>query len=249
MIEVNRVVKHFGKVCAVNGVSFTAKSGEIFGLLGPNGAGKTTTLRMLYGLLKPDEGDIFYDGTPLLSSLERVQQRIGALPDAGALYTRLTARENILYFARLHGLNKKNANAKLPELIEKLGMQTIIDRPTQGFSQGERMKVGLARILIHDPDFIFLDEPTNGLDVLTTRAVRALLLDLKSQGKTIIFSSHLMHEVNTLCDQVAIIAASQIQISGTPKAIILQAQAASLEDAFVHFAYPSETPEKAANAI
>lgn len=238
MIEVRNAQKIFGKVVAVKDVSFQAQRGEIFGLLGPNGAGKTTTLRMLYGLCKPSAGDLHIDNISVPDHPLAIQKRIGVLPDAGSLYTRLTARENIRYFGELQGMTSNNIRSNIDRLSTILDMESIIDRRTEGFSQGERMKVKLARALVHDPDYILLDEPTNGLDVLTTRAVRQLLLDLKANGKCVIFSSHLMHEVANLCDRVAIVTNGEVGIQGPLNDVIEQAQAESFEDAFVHFAYP-----------
>lgn len=210
MIKVSEVSKHFGDVIAVKSVSFDAKRGQIYGLLGPNGAGKTTTLRMLYGLFQPTHGHISVDGIDVAKQPLIAQQKMGVLPDGGSLYTRLTARENIRYFAELQGMSSSEINQKIEQFVELLGMHSIIDRRTQGFSQGERMKVSLARAIVHDPDYVLLDEPTNGLDVLTTRAVRHLLLSLKDHGKCVIFSSHLMHEVTNLCDQISIVSQGRV---------------------------------------
>lgn len=240
MIDVRDLHRSFGSVTAVDGLSFQAKRGEIFGLLGPNGAGKTTTLRMLYGLLPPSSGELSVDGINVRTRPLDVQKRLGALPDGGGLYRRLTARENIAYFGSLHGMSRADINRRIDEFSQLLRMESLLDRPTQGFSQGERMKVSLARALVHDPDYILLDEPTNGLDVLTTRAVRRLLLQLKAQGKATIFSSHLMHEVTQLCDRVAIVAHGKIAAQGTISGVLEEAGANSMEEAFVHFAYGTE---------
>jgi sodium transport system ATP-binding protein len=238
VIEVIEARKHFGDVVAVKSVSFCAERGQIFGLLGPNGAGKTTTLRMLYGLLKPSSGTLRVDGINMAEHALLAQQKMGVLPDGGSLYTRLSARENIRYYAELQGLNPRAIKQQTERFVELLGMQSIIDRRTQGFSQGERMKVCLARALVHDPDYVLLDEPSNGLDVLSTRAVRELLLALKSEGKCIIFSSHLMHEVERLCDQVAIITQGIVSAQGSIEQLMKAADTQDLEEAFVHFAYP-----------
>ena len=245
MIKAINLAKKFGNVVAVEHVSFTANRGEIYGLLGPNGAGKTTTLRMLYGLVSPTSGKIFYDQHPLQENIQTIQQQLGALPDGGSLYARLTAKENIEYFGRLHGMDKHRIRKQVDEFTERLSMGNIINRKTQGFSQGERMKVSLSRALIHNPDFILLDEPTNGLDVLTTRAVRNLLLELKQQGKCIIFSSHLMHEVSNLCDKVGIIANGSLVKEGTINDVLQAAAQTNLEDAFVHFAYNGHSEKDA----
>jgi sodium transport system ATP-binding protein len=246
VIEVIEASKHFGDVVAVNSVSFCAERGQIFGLLGPNGAGKTTTLRMLYGLLKPSSGTLRVDGINMAEHALLAQQKMGVLPDGGSLYTRLSARENIRYYAELQGLNHRAITQQTERFVELLGMQSIIDRRTQGFSQGERMKVCLARALVHDPDYVLLDEPSNGLDVVSTRAVRELLLTLKSEGKCIIFSSHLMHEVERLCDQAAIITQGTVSAHGSIKELMTAANTNDLEEAFVHFAYQQSpvSPDK-----
>lgn len=238
MIDVKQISKKFGKVDAVRDVSFDVQRGEIFGLLGPNGAGKTTTLRMLYGLCKPTSGELLVDNISVAKQPLAIQKRMGVLPDGGSLYTRLTARENIRYFGELQGMRRRDIQSTTDRLSSILDMDNIIDRKTEGFSQGERMKVKLARALVHNPDYVLLDEPTNGLDVLTTRAVRQLLLELKADNKCVIFSSHLMHEVANLCDRVAIVTSGTVAVSGALQEVMQEAQAASFEDAFVHFAYP-----------
>lgn len=237
MIEVTHINKVFNKVVAVKDVSFKADRGEIFGLLGPNGAGKTTTLRMIYGLCKPTKGQLTVDNLDVVKHTQQVQKRMGVLPDGGSLYTRLTARENIRYFGEMQGMSTSAMRNSIDKLCAILDMDSIIDRRTAGFSQGERMKVKLARALVHNPDYVLLDEPTNGLDVLTTRAVRELLTSLKAEGKCVIFSSHLMHEVANLCDRVAIVARGEVSISGGLQDVMQSANATQFEDAFVHYAY------------
>ncbi len=237
MINVNNLSKSFGAVKAVDQLSFTAKRGEIYGLLGPNGAGKTTSLRMIYGVFKPTSGEVLVDNINVQNETIKAQQQLGVLPDGGSLYKRLTARENIHYFGELHGMSKQAINTSIEQLSDTLGMQDIIDRRTAGFSQGERMKVNLARAIVHNPDYVLLDEPTNGLDVLTTRAVRHLLLTLKAEGKCVVFSSHLMHEVANLCDKVGIIASGHMIAEGSIEEVTQASGTQSLEDAFVHYAY------------
>ncbi len=237
MIYVNNLSKSFGAVKAVDQLSFTAERGEIYGLLGPNGAGKTTSLRMIYGVFKPTAGEVLIDNINVQDETIKAQQSIGVLPDGGSLYKRLTARENIRYFGELHGMGKEAIESAINHLCDILGMQEIIDRRTAGFSQGERMKVNLARAIVHNPDYVLLDEPTNGLDVLTTRAVRHLLLTLKKEGKCVIFSSHLMHEVANLCDKVGIIAHGHMIAEGSIDEVTTASGTQSLEDAFVHYAY------------
>lgn len=247
MIEVHRLHKTFGRVVAVDEVSFTADRGEIFGLLGPNGAGKTTTMRMIYGAFAPTSGETLIDKVNIKHNPILAQSKLGVLPDGGNLYKRLTARENIRYFGELHGMGKAAINRSICQLTELLGMGTIIDRKTAGFSQGERMKVSLARALVHNPDYVLLDEPTNGLDVLTTRAVRSLLQTLKQQGKCVIFSSHLMHEVANLCDRVGIIQHGKVVADGTIATLIEHSGTHNLEEAFVHYAYGDSVLNDALN--
>ena len=233
MIEVSGLRKSFAEVTALKGVSFSAQNAKVTGLLGPNGAGKSTSLRILYGLLKPDTGWAKIDGLDV--SLERLkaQARLGVLPDGHGLYARLTAREHMAFFGRLHGISPDVLEQRSDELIRMLDMQTIADRRTEGFSQGERMKVCLARALIHSPDNIVLDEPTNGLDVMTTRKVRELINELRQLGLCVLFSSHIMHEVSRLCDEIVIIAEGQVVAEGVPDAIRESAGEENLEDAFV----------------
>ena len=240
MIQVVELRKIFGDVLAVDGMTFSAQRGEIFGLLGPNGAGKTTSLRMIYGLLRPTSGSLTVAGMNVDEQPLDVRKRMGVLPDGGGLYTRLTARENIAYFGALHGMSKIAVDRSIDDFVDLLNMQDIIDRKTGGFSQGERMKVSLVRALVHDPDYILLDEPTNGLDVATTRAVRRLLLRMKDAGKCILFSSHLMHEVAQLCDRVAIVVRGKVAAQGSVKSVQHQAGVNTMEDAFIHFAYGEE---------
>ena len=209
MIEVSNIHKSFGKVIALRGVSFTAPDGKITGLLGPNGAGKTTTLRILYTLLRPDQGTATVDGLNTQTDTLAVQRCPGALPDSHGLYPRLTARENIRYYGKMHGQSGKALEARIEELVLLLDMQSIADRRTDGFSTGERMKVAIGRALVHGPNNILLDEPTNGLDVMSTRAMRGLILRLRDEGRCVLFSSHVMQEVSALCDQVVVIAQGQ----------------------------------------
>jgi sodium transport system ATP-binding protein len=220
-------------VAAVKGVSFTANDGEVTGLLGPNGAGKTTTLRMLSTLLTPDAGRAVIDGADLVSQKGAVRRSLGVLGDAKGLYWRLSARENITYFGRLHGLSSTDASARAETLIHELGLTDLADRPTQGYSQGERMKVAIARALIHNPQTVLLDEPTNGLDVMSTRNMRELIRGLRGLGKCVLFSSHIMQEVAALCDRIVIIAKGQVVFQGTPEEVLQTTGLASLEDAFV----------------
>jgi len=222
-----------GVVHAVEGVRFTAHDGEITGLLGPNGAGKTTTLRMLYTLMKPDAGQVMVDGVDAARDPAAVRGALGVLPDARGVYKRLTARENIAYFGELHGMSKQAIEQRTQVLADALQMHDILDRRTEGFSQGQRTKTAIARALVHDPRNVILDEPTNGLDVMTTRAMRGFLQELRAQGRCVIFSSHIMQEVAALCDRIVIIAKGQVVASGTADELREQTGEANLEDAFV----------------
>ena len=233
MIEVKDLHKHFGTVKAVDGVSFTARDGEITGLLGPNGAGKTTTLRMLYTLMKPDRGQVLIDGIDLASDALAVRRRLGVLPDARGLYKRLTARENIDYFARLQGMDAALIRTRREQLIKALDMADIADRRTEGFSQGQRVKTAIARALVHDPRNVILDEPTNGLDVMATRSMRQFMRQLKEEGRCVLFSSHIMQEVAALCDRIVVIAHGRVVADETPDALRAQTGQTNLEDAFV----------------
>ena len=233
MIRVQDLHKRFGEVKAVNGVSFTAEDGAVTGLLGPNGAGKTTTLRMLYALMRPDQGAIDVDGVDAVAEPQRAQTLLGVLPDVSGLYPRLTAREHLEYYGQLHGLSGPALRARMQELIQTLDMGSIADRPTRGFSHGERTKVALARALVHNPRNVLLDEPTNGLDVMSTRAVRDIIRRLRADGRCVLFSSHVMQEVSALCNSIIVIAHGRVVASGTPDELRRQTQQDNLEDAFV----------------
>jgi sodium transport system ATP-binding protein len=233
MIEVRDLRKHFGNVKAVDGVSFSARDGEITGLLGPNGAGKTTTLRMLYTLMKPDHGEVRVDGIDAAVDPLAVRRRLGVLPDARGLYKRLSARENIDYFGRLQGLDGATRRQRSDALIAALEMADIADRRTEGFSQGQRVKTAIARALIHDPRNVILDEPTNGLDVMATRAMRSFMRKLREEGRCVLFSSHIMQEVGALCDRIVVIAHGRVVADETPAQLLAQTGEATLEDAFV----------------
>ena len=237
MIIANDLHKSFktktGKVTAVDGVSFTAHDGQITGLLGPNGAGKTTTMRMLYTLMTPDRGTVTVDGIDAARDPVAVRRALGVLPDARGVYKRLTARENIAYFGELHGLSSKQIAERTKALSDALDMGDILDRQTEGFSQGQRTKTAIARALVHDPRNVILDEPTNGLDVMTTRAMRGFLRQLREEGRCVIFSSHIMQEVAALCDRIVIIAKGTVVAAGTAAELREQAGEDNLEDAFV----------------
>ncbi len=233
MIQVEHLRKRFGNVVAVDGVSFEAPDGKVTGLLGPNGAGKTTTLRMVYGLMRADQGRILVDQLDVTADPIAAQARLGVLPDTQGLYPRLTAREHLEYFGRLQGLDEALLARRIEQLIESLDMRSIETRRTQGFSHGERVKVALARMLVHEPQNVLLDEPTNGLDVMSTRAVREIIRRLRAEGRCVVFSSHVMQEVAALCDRIVIIAKGSVVAHGTPDDLRAQTGQQDLEEAFV----------------
>jgi sodium transport system ATP-binding protein len=245
MIEVRSLAKSFvagqgrarQRVTAVEDVSFTAADGRITALLGPNGAGKTTTLRVLSTLMRADRGSAWVGGIDVASDPAAARAAMGMLSDSRGLYTRLTARENVAYFAQLRQVPHAEAARRLADLARLLDMEALLDRPTAGFSTGEKMKVALARALIHDPQHLILDEPTNGLDVMSTRALRRLLLALRERGKCVLFSTHIMQEVDAICDEIVIVARGRSVAHGTAQSLRAQTGCASLEDAFVALAF------------
>jgi sodium transport system ATP-binding protein len=233
MIEVDGLQKSFGKVKAVDGVSFKAEDGRITGLLGPNGAGKSTTLRILYTVLKPDAGRATIDGIDVVGQSQKARACIGTLPHGSGLYPHLTARENIRYYAKLYGVAADSIEERIDSLIEELDLRDFADRRTHGFSQGQRTKVALARALVHGPQNVVLDEPSNGLDVMATRSLRELVRTLKSAGRCVLFSSHVMQEVAALCDEIVIIAGGKVALHDSPDGIRNATGCDDLEDAFV----------------
>jgi sodium transport system ATP-binding protein len=233
LIEAAGLNKRFGTVAAVSGVSLRALDGRITGLLGPNGAGKSTTLRILYTVLPPDSGDARIDGISVVGDPLAARRRMGVLPHGAGLYPNLTARENVLYFGALHGLSRAERRSRTAELVQQLEMEEFADRPARGFSQGQRIKTALARALVHRPRNVLLDEPTNGLDVMAVRTLRALLQRLRDEGHCILFSSHVMQEIAALCDQVIVIAHGVVAAQGTPAELRSRAGTESLEEAFV----------------
>ena len=233
MIRVSGIHKSFGAVHALRGVSFDAPDGKITGLLGPNGAGKSTTLRVLYTVLKPDAGTATIDGADVVAHSLDARRRVGALPHGSGLYPHLTARENIAYYAALCGLSCDSIDEKVDNIIELLDIGDFAERRTKGFSHGQRTKVALARSLVHDPQNIILDEPSNGLDVMATRSLRELILRLKGAGRCVLFSSHVMQEVAALCDDIVIIAGGKVAMHDTAEGIRNRTGCDDLEDAFV----------------
>ena len=246
MIEVRQLAKAFNRgggraqrpVQALAGVDFRAADGCITGLLGANGAGKTTTLRIAAALIEPDAGSVAVDGIDVATRPTAALARMGVLSDARGLYPRLTARENIVYYGRLHGMSAAAASARADTLARVLDLVPLLDRRTEGFSQGERMKTALARALVHDPPNIVLDEPTNGLDVLATRALREALRRLRDeQGKCIVFSTHIMQEVERLCDHVVVLAQGRTVAAGTVAELLAASGQTDFEDCFVWLAF------------
>jgi sodium transport system ATP-binding protein len=233
MIEVANLRKTFGEVVAVDDVSFTVPNGRITGLLGPNGAGKTTAIRVLCGLIRPDRGSARIDDIDLLADPMAAQARIGVLPDAHGLYPRLTAREHLRYFGRLRGIEPAALERSIAGLIDLLDMRSIADRRVQGFSQGEQMKVAIGRALVHDPPNVLLDEPTTGLDVMSSRAMRGFIRRLKDEGKCVLFSSHIMQEVSALCERIVVIAHGRVVADGSPDELCRATGCSGLEEAFV----------------
>jgi sodium transport system ATP-binding protein len=232
MIEVEGISKRFGTVRALESVSFTARDGRITGLLGPNGAGKSTCLRILATVLKPDTGSARVGGTDLAAEPLSARRELGILPHSSGLYPQLTARENIDYYGRLHGLSEEQLAARSSALIARLDLGTIADRKAKGFSQGERTKVALARA-VHDPQHLLLDEPTNGLDVMATRHLREWLRELRAEGRCVLMSSHVMQEVEALVDDLVIIAGGRVTLTGTPAELAERFPGRSLEEIFV----------------
>lgn len=236
MIEVRHLRKAFRDLVAVEDVSFVARDGEVTGLIGPNGAGKTTTLRILYTIMKPDSGQALVDGHDAVTDPQAVQRRIGVLPDNRGLYPRLTAREHVRYYGRLHGLGRDELERNTEELVATLGMADIADRRAKGFSKGQTLKVALARALVHRPHNVLLDEPTNGLDVDSSRAVRDMVRRIRDEGRCVLFSSHIMSEVQALCDRIVVMGHGRVVAEGTPDELAAMTGQADLEEIFVAIA-------------
>jgi len=233
VIRVEGLGRSFGAIRAIDGVGFEARDGRITGLLGPNGAGKSTTLRVLYTVLQPDAGNASVDGIDVVRDPLAARRAIGVLPHSAGIYPQLTARENIAFFGELHGQSGLQLARRVDELIVDLDIVDCADRRAKGFSQGQRIKVALARALVHKPQNLLLDEPSNGLDVMATRALRAQILALRAAGHCVLFSSHVMQEVAALCDDIVIIDHGRVVASGTPAQLLAQFGAPVLEDAFV----------------
>jgi len=241
MITTHKLAKSFDARPVVRDLSFEAPDGAITGLLGANGAGKTTTLRMICGALQPESGSITVDDDGNSGNVLSRQRRIGALLDHMGIYTRLTVRENLAYFGRLHGMSNELLAERIESVISILRLEAIADRRTKGFSQGERMKTALGRALLHSPQHLLLDEPTNGLDIPTIRSLRDLLRRLRDSGTCIVYSSHVLDEVRALCDRVVIISGGRIVAQGSPEELCSQAATASLEEAFIELTCPTRS--------
>ena len=233
MIKASSLTRSYGTVSALSNVSFEAASGKVTALLGPNGAGKSTVLRILSTIISPDKGSATIDGLDVTTDTIDVRRKIGVLPHNTGIYDRLTAIENIRYFGNLQQVKRTELNDRIDKLIHLLDMNEFCNRRVSGFSQGQKMKVALARALVHDPQYILLDEPTNGLDVMATRALRKVIHDIKDAGKCILFSSHVMQEVESLCDHLVILGHGKHKFSGTIKELQERSGTANLEDAFV----------------
>jgi sodium transport system ATP-binding protein len=231
MIQARNLKKSFGSVQAVRDLSFSAPDGAITGLLGSNGAGKSTALRMICGVLQPDHGWV------------RIDKTVGALLDHIGLYPRLTARENLAYCGQLRGIPPAKLAQRIEQVLSQLGMEALADRRTAGFSQGERMKTALARAILHSPQNLLLDEPANGLDVPSVRALRSLLRQMRDSGLCIVLSSHILEEIRILCDHVAIVSAGRVVAQGSPQDLCSQTSSASLEDAFIKLTASQENLE------
>jgi sodium transport system ATP-binding protein len=233
VIEARGLGKHFGRTLALRDLSLQARDGRITGLLGPNGAGKSTTLRILSTVLRPDHGTAHVDGISVRDAPIEARRRLGVLAHGAGIYAHLSARENILYFGELHGMQRADRESRAQELIELLDMQDFAERAAKGYSQGQRIKTALARALIHRPRNVLLDEPTNGLDVMAVRSLRRLLLHLRDSGHCVLFSSHVMQEVAALCDEAVVIGHGTVVASGTLEEIRARAGQQQLEEAFV----------------
>jgi sodium transport system ATP-binding protein len=233
MIEAEALHKTFRAVRALDGFGFTARDGEITALVGPNGAGKTTALRILYTVMRADKGWARIDGFDTVDARRQAQRRIGALADSRGLYARLTGREHIRYYGRLHGMNGSRLEARIDTLVEALGMTEFAERRAKGFSKGQSLKIALARALVHEPANLLLDEPTNGLDIASSRAVRALLRGARDEGRCVLFCTHIMAEVAAVCDRLVIIAEGRAVAQGTPDELRARTGHDDLEDVFL----------------
>lgn len=233
MIETQELTKKFRKIVAVDDVSFTCHDGEVFGLLGPNGAGKTTLLRLIASVLEPTAGAALVDGMNARKESAQVRARVGLLVESAGLYDRFTPREHLRFYGRLQGIDGTQLEQRVDAVLEMLEMADFADRRAEGFSAGMCRRVVLGQALVHDPPNVILDEPTAGLDVMSTRNVRALVARFRGEGRCVLISTHLMDEAERLCDRIAIVHKGQLQALGTPAELVTQTGAPSLEEAFV----------------
>jgi sodium transport system ATP-binding protein len=240
MIEVRNLVKHYGDIKSVDGISFTCGDGQITGLLGPNGAGKTTALRMIAGLVKPGAGVALVDGVDVAREPIRARALLGVQSDMTGVYPRLTPREQFRYYGRFYGLKGMALENRVQAVIDALDMADIADRRAEGFSRGQRQKIVIGRALVHDPRNLIMDEPTNGLDVMTVRETRDTIRRFRDEGRCVLFSTHYMDEAERMCDAIAIITKGRIVAFGTPSELIAQTGTANLEEAFVRLAGSAE---------
>lgn len=245
MIEADNLHKAFRAVHALDGAGFTARDGEVTGLIGPNGAGKTTALRILYTVMAPDAGTAAVDGFDVVRERREVQRRIGVVPDSRGLYPRLTAREHVRYYGRLHGMRGRPLEARIEHLFGVLDMAEFADRRAKGFSKGQMRKVALARALVHEPGNLLLDEPTNGLDVPSSRAVHDLIGELKRGGRCVLFCSHIMQEVASISDRIVVISRGRVVAEDRPGVLLQRTGTADIEEMFL--ALTGEPREAMAN--
>jgi len=217
VIKVSELTKRFGKVIAVNQISFSINKGEIFGFLGPNGAGKTTTIRMLIGLLTPDSGDIFIDGVDIRKNPIKAKMKIGVIPEMGNVYVDLTAKQNIILSGRFYGISKRELDKKADSLLEQFELYERKDDPVKTFSKGMKQRVNIASAIVHNPEILFLDEPTSGLDVQSQRLIKNIIKQMNQRGTTIFLTTHNIEEANILCERIGIINKGKIAAIDTPE--------------------------------
>ena len=240
MVKVTALVKSFhdpkkGKIEALRGIDFEALDGQVTGLLGVNGAGKTTALRILSTMIKPDSGSASVAGFDVLTHGQQVHERIGFLSNSTSIYGRLSGRECLRYFGELYNLDSSRINARIQEVTDTLRLGDFIDQLCDKLSTGQKQRINIARAILHDPPVLFFDEPTAGLDVLTSQTIMEFIESCRDRGKTVIFSTHIMSEVQRLCDQVSIIHNGTICASGSPSELMANKNAATLEQAFLAY--------------
>jgi sodium transport system ATP-binding protein len=243
MIEARSLSKRFqdkkrGEIRAVDGVSFTCQPGKIYGLLGANVAGKTTTLRMLATILEPTDGTAVVCGHDIVEQPEKVRSCVGFLSTATALYPRLTAQEMVEYFGRLNGIDEAALKKRVDDIIKRLDMNEFRDRRCDKLSTGQKQKTSIARTLVHDPPVMIFDEPTNGLDIMTARSIVDFIRECRGRGKTVIFSTHIMSEVEKLCDTIGIIQSGRLLAEGTLAQLRDKYAENDLEEIFVKIVAP-----------